>query len=177
MSPATIQQALALNEGPVYSFAPGFSAIAQGAAGLPTMAGEQYISLRCLWLQLSTEESYILHQQCDQVWQNLRIWQNSDLWGLGGEVTSPLYPLIKTITAIIFYLARLIKYIKHLFLFIVCIATQVVILPPHIPWKGQWGGILLLRYSMLCFNGLSFGKAVIVILNVLYLGSKDYFIF
>ena len=98
------------------------------------------------------------------------------IWGLGG-CTSPLYPLIKTITAIIFYLARLIKYIKHLFLFIVCIATQVVILPPHIPWKGQWGGILLLRYSMLCFNGLVFGKAVIVILNVLYLGSKDYFIF
>ena len=30
------------------------------------------------------------------------------------------------------------------------VATQLVILTPHIPYRGQGGGILLLRYSMIC---------------------------
>ena len=27
--------------------------------------------------------------------------------------------------------------------------------PPHIPWKGQTGDLLLLRYSMICVSGLA----------------------
>ena len=33
---------------------------------------------------------------------------------------------------------------------IVGTATQLVILPPRIPWIGQGGVLLLLRYSMIC---------------------------
>ena len=32
-------------------------------------------------------------------------------------------------------------------------ATQLVILPTHIPWIGQGGGILLLSYSKICVSG------------------------
>ena len=35
--------------------------------------------------------------------------------------------------------------------FFVGTATQLVIPPPHIPWIGQGGGILLLSYSLICF--------------------------
>ena len=38
--------------------------------------------------------------------------------------------------------------------FFVGTATQLVNLPPHIPRIGQWGGILLLRHSMICVSGL-----------------------
>ena len=38
--------------------------------------------------------------------------------------------------------------------FYVGTATQLVILPPHIPWIGQGGGILLLHSSMICAIGL-----------------------
>ena len=42
------------------------------------------------------------------------------------------------------------------FIFFVCNATQLVILPPHIPRVGQGGGgILLLCYSMICVIGLT----------------------
>ena len=34
-------------------------------------------------------------------------------------------------------------------------ATQLVILPPHIPWIGQGDGILLLGYSMICVIGFA----------------------
>ena len=34
--------------------------------------------------------------------------------------------------------------------FFVGTAIQLVILPPHIPWIGQGGGILLLHYSVIC---------------------------
>ena len=34
-------------------------------------------------------------------------------------------------------------------------ALQQVIVPPHIPRIGQGGGILLLRYSMICVIGLA----------------------
>ena len=33
-------------------------------------------------------------------------------------------------------------------------ATQLVILPPQIAWEGQIGGILMLRYSIICISGL-----------------------
>ena len=33
--------------------------------------------------------------------------------------------------------------------------TQLVILPPHIPWLGQGGGILLLSYSMIGAIGVA----------------------
>ena len=49
MLPATIKQAWALNEGPVHGFAPSFRAIAHVVAGLPTMANERSIYLKCLW--------------------------------------------------------------------------------------------------------------------------------
>ena len=34
-------------------------------------------------------------------------------------------------------------------------ATQLVILPPQIAWEGQIGGILMLRYSIICISGLA----------------------
>ena len=40
-------------------------------------------------------------------------------------------------------------------LFFVGTAPQLVIPKPHIPWIGQWGGILLLRYSRIWFIGLT----------------------
>ena len=40
-------------------------------------------------------------------------------------------------------------------LFILVLATQLVILPPHIPCEGQEGGMLLLHYSMICVSGLA----------------------
>ena len=41
------------------------------------------------------------------------------------------------------------------YFFVVGTATQLVILAPHIPWKGQGGGILLLCYSMICISSLA----------------------
>ena len=41
-------------------------------------------------------------------------------------------------------------------LFLLALPHNQVILPPHIPWVGQGGGILLLRYSMICVIGLAF---------------------
>ena len=41
-------------------------------------------------------------------------------------------------------------------LFSVGTSTQLVILPPHILWIGQRGGILLLCYSMICVVALPF---------------------
>ena len=49
-----------------------------------------------------------------------------------------------------------LKYQKTANLFIyVGTTTQLVILPPHIPLKGQKGGILLLRYSTVCVSDLT----------------------
>ena len=38
--------------------------------------------------------------------------------------------------------------------FFVGTTTQLVILTPHIPYRGQGGGKLLLRYSMICVSDL-----------------------
>ena len=57
MLPATIKQALAMNARPVYWFAPGFRAIACTAAGLPTMADERPIYLRCLCIMVAGSET------------------------------------------------------------------------------------------------------------------------
>ena len=43
--------------------------------------------------------------------------------------------------------------------FLVGTATQLVILPPHIPFKGQEGGALLLRYFRL-FQIVQFNKLI-----------------
>ena len=40
-------------------------------------------------------------------------------------------------------------------LFFCWTANQLVHLPPHIPWRGQGGGILLLRYSVICVSDLT----------------------
>ena len=40
--------------------------------------------------------------------------------------------------------------------FFVGTVTQAVILPSHIPWIEQGGGILLLHYSMICLVVLPF---------------------
>ena len=44
----------------------------------------------------------------------------------------------------------LISNIFKYFWFFVYTATQLVLLPPHVPWIGRESGILLLRYSMIC---------------------------
>ena len=43
-------------------------------------------------------------------------------------------------------------------------ALQQVIVPPHIPRIGQGGGILLLRYSMICVIGLAIFRLLICLL-------------
>ena len=53
MLPATLKQALVLNAGPVYWFAPRFSVIAQASSRPPTMANERSVSLRCLCIEQS----------------------------------------------------------------------------------------------------------------------------
>ena len=40
-------------------------------------------------------------------------------------------------------------------IFFVDTVTQLVIPPPHNLWKAKGGGILLLRYSMICIIGLT----------------------
>ena len=70
MLPAIIKQTLALNAVPVYWFAPGFSTIAQVAAGPPTMAGEWFISLRCLCCLTIWSVFALLLVQCYQIWRN-----------------------------------------------------------------------------------------------------------
>ena len=49
----------------------------------------------------------------------------------------------------------LFRTVCGLLCFFVGTATQLVILPTHIQWKGQGGGILLSRYSMICVSGLT----------------------
>ena len=43
-------------------------------------------------------------------------------------------------------------------------ALQQVIVPPHMPRIGQGGGILLLRYSMICVIGLAIFRLLICLL-------------
>ena len=72
------------------------------------------------------------------------------------------------------------------FCFINGTATQLVIVPSHIPWKGQGGGILLLLcYSMNCVIGLTIfdlngrsenrSRSIIVMSRVQWLGLLTHF--
>ena len=52
----------------------------------------------------------------------------------------------------------MVKYIYHYAMkqgFFVGTATLLVILLPHIIVTGQGGGVLLLRYSIICVSGLA----------------------
>ena len=60
---------------------------------------------------------------------------------------APIGPIVEHIWVLFF--------VNCLYHFLVGTATQLVILPPHIPLKGQGGGALLLRYSMISVSVLA----------------------
>ena len=45
--------------------------------------------------------------------------------------------------------------------------TKLLILPPHIPWKGQGGGLLFLHYSIIDLNGSGESRSI-CLKNVTY---------
>ena len=72
------------------------------------------------------------------------------------NVCSILLP-IQSVASLL-YLFILKPFGKHLQYFRLKTATQLVILPPHVPWNGQGGGILLLSYSMICVVAIFYFK-------------------